>query len=255
MGQVKTISAVERTFTILEKLSLVSSSSLEDLARATHLAKPTVYRFLQTLRELGYVRKDEGDRWFLTMKLFSVGSRALDHIQLPVVAKPICEELSRSLGETVHLGILDEDEALYVLKVESRYTIRMYSRVGKHIPLYCTAIGKTFLAYMPEKDRETILSRLKLIPFTPHTIKEREALLKELSEIRQYGYARDQEEHEEGITCIAAPIFDGSSTVVAALSVSWPVFRFEPAELGSYIGAIKKAAGEISKILGYIEKG
>ncbi|MCX7656323.1 MAG: helix-turn-helix domain-containing protein, partial [Treponemataceae bacterium] len=136
MGKIKTISAVERTFTILEKLSLVSSSSLEDLARASNLAKPTVYRFLQTLRELGYVRKDEGDRWFLTLKLFSVGSRALDHIQLPVVAKPICEELSRSLGETVHLGILDEDEALYVLKVESRYTIRMYSRVGKHIPLY-----------------------------------------------------------------------------------------------------------------------
>lgn len=252
MANVKNISAVERTFRVLETLSMVSSSSLEDLARESRLAKPTVYRFLMTLKDLGYVRKDEGDRWFLTMKLFSIGSRALDHIQFPAVAKPICEDLSHKLGETVHVGVLDEDEALYVLKIESRYALRMYSRVGKHIPLYCTAIGKILLAYMPEQDRERIVRDTKLVPFTPHTIRDRNMLSAELTEVRQQAYARDREEHEEGITCIAAPIFDSSRTVVAAVSISWPVFRFTDSQLHTYIKDICSAADEISRILGFV---
>ncbi|AEJ18783.1 IclR family transcriptional regulator [Gracilinema caldarium] len=252
MANLKNISAVERTFKILEQLSQVSSTSLENLARTSHIAKPTVYRFLMTLKELGYVKKDEGDRWFLTMKLFSVGSRALDHIQLPIVARPICEKLSERLGETVHMGILDENEALYVVKIESRYTIRMYSRVGKHIPLYCTAIGKVLLAYMEEKKQKQIMQELKLVPFTPHTIKAKKQLLSELVNIRNNGFAQDREEHEEGITCIAAPIFDSSNEIVAAVSVSWPVFRFSTEQLESNIKEIRGAAMELSRILGYL---
>lgn len=252
MATLKNISAVERTFKILEQLSQVSSSNLEELARTSRLAKPTVYRFLMTLRELGYVKKDDGDRWFLTMKLFSIGSRALDHIQLPTVAKPICERLSQKLGETVHLGILDENEALYILKIESRYTLRMYSRVGKHIPLYCTAIGKTLLANMEDSDRKRIIQQLTLISFTPHTIKEKKQLLSELAEIQQRGYAQDQEEHEEGISCIAAPIRDYTGSVVAAVSVSWPVFRFDQTQKEFFIKEISSAAAEISRILGFV---
>jgi len=252
MANLKNISAVERTFKILEQLSQVSSTSLEDLARTSHLAKPTVYRFLMTLKELGYVKKDEGDRWFLTMKLFSIGSRALDHIQLPNVARPICEKLSEKMGETVHMGIVDENEALYVVKIESRYTIRMYSRVGKHIPLYCTAIGKVLLAYTEEKKQKQIIQELKLVPFTPHTIKAKKQLLSELVEIRNNGYAQDREEHEEGITCIAAPIFDSTGGVVAAISVSWPVFRFSTEQLEHNIKEIREAALELSRILGYL---
>ncbi len=242
---------MSRAFVIVEKLSLVSSSSLEDLAKAAKLAKPTVYRFLLTLRDLGYVRKDDADRWFLTMKLFGVGSRALDHIQLPAVARPIAERLSADLGETVHMGILDEDEAIYVLKIESRYTIRMYSRVGKRIPLYCTAIGKTLLADRDEGERAARIAGIKMVPFTPHTIRDAAALERELERIRAEGCAQDAEEHEEGITCLAAPIRDSTGRVVAALSVSWPKFRFSEAERASYCLRIRQAAAEISGILGY----
>jgi IclR family transcriptional regulator, KDG regulon repressor len=251
MATTKNLSAVSRTFTILEKLSLVSSSSLEDLSKASGLAKPTVYRFLLTLRDLGYVHRDEGDKWFLTMKLFGMGSRALDHMELPVVARPIALKLSQELGETVHMGILDDEEVLYVLKIESRYTIRMYSRVGKKIPLYCSAMGKTLLAYASAPVREGLLSAIKLVQFTPNTIKDRTNLEKALKKILSEGIAEDAQEHEEGITCLAAPIRDHAGGVVAALSVSWPLFRFDPAMKAKYSTRIKDAAGEISAILGY----
>jgi len=251
MSTPKTISAVDRTFTILNALSSVSGINLEDLAKKTKLAKPTVYRFLQTLKELGYVKRDEGDRWYLTLKLFSLGARALDHIDLPSVSRPVAERLSVDLGETVHMGVLDEQDAIYILKIESRYTIRMYSRLGKRIPLYCTAIGKTLLAYMDEREQKEHLSRLALVPFTPNTIKNRAKLEMELLDIRMHGIATDREEHEEGITCLAAPIFNYSGQVVAAISVSWPKFRFNEDKRDSYIERIKEAAREISAILGW----
>jgi len=247
----KNLSAVSRTFTILEKLSLVSSSSLEDLAKATGLAKPTVYRFLLTLRDLGYIHRDEGDQWYLTMRLFSIGSRALDHIELAAVARPIAVRLSAELGETVHMGILDDGEVLYVLKIESRYTIRMYSRVGRKIPLYCSAMGKTLLAHLPSAERDELLGTLNLVQFTPNTIKNRKNLEKELGRIIVEGIAVDDEEHETGITCLAAPIRDHRGMVTAAMSVSWPVFRFEPAMRHEYVRQIVAAADEVSAILGW----
>ena len=246
----KTISAVERGFRVVERLALVSSASLEELSRSAHLAKPTTYRFLMTLRDLGYVRKDDGDRWFLTMKLFSVGSKALDHIELPKVARPVAERLSAALGETVHMGVLDEGDALYVLKIESKYTIRMYSRVGKKIPLYCTAIGKILLADLGEGERTAAMADMKLVPFTPRTIRSREALEQELERVREQGSAVDAEEHEEGVACIAAPIRDHKGRAIAAMSVSWPTFRFDEERRTEYRDRIRAAAAEISAVLG-----
>lgn len=253
-GGAKAISAVSRVFRIVEKLAVVSSSNLEDLSRSTHLAKPTVYRFLNTLRELGYVKKDDADRYFLTMKLFAVGSKALDHIELPTVARPIAEHLSADLGETVHMGILDEDEALYVLKIESKYTIRMYSRVGKKIPLYCTAIGKVLLSDLPAAERDRLIADMRLVPFTEHTFRDAPSLVRELERIREEGVAMDAEEHELGIQCLAAPIRDHTGSAVAAVSVSWPKFRFDQARKADYIQRIRSAALEISRILGWEEQ-
>lgn len=249
-GGAPSISAAKRVFTIIEELSRVKSARLESLAARTGLAKPTAWRFLNTLRELGYVWRDEGDRWYLGLKLFSVGSRALDHLQLPEVARPIAEALSTRLGEAVHLGILDEDEALYILKIESRYTIRMYSRVGKHIPLYCTAIGKILLADMDEGSLSSWLEGTRLVPFTPKTLTTPAALRRELDRVRAQGWAADAQEHEEGVTCMGMPIRDHSGRAIAAISVSWPVFRFDESKAGEYRSAILDATSRIGSVLG-----
>lgn len=245
------MSAAARALAVLERLSLESSLGLEELSRELGMAKPTVYRFLLTLQELGYARRDESDRWAMTLKTFNVGSRALDHLDLYKAARPVAEELAGQLGETVHMGVLEGDSAVYVLKIESKYTIRMYSRVGRRIPLYCTAIGKVLLAYSSSEQRKAALEGVRLVAFTPKTITTRLALDAELKRIASEGFARDAEEHEEGIACIGAPVFDRDGAVVAALSASWPLFRYALGSEKEKIAAVKAAAARASAILGY----
>jgi IclR family transcriptional regulator, KDG regulon repressor len=248
---VPVVSAAARAFAVLESLSRKRSVGLEELSREMGLAKPTVYRFLQTLQSLGYARRDESDRWAMTLKTFNVGSRALDHLDLYQAARPIAEDLAEELGETVHMGVLEGDSAVYVLKIESKYTIRMVSRVGRRIPLYCTAIGKVLLAYSDQAERKAALEGVKLVAFTPKTIRTRASLETELRRVRASGYGRDAEEHEEGISCLAAPIFDLDGLVVAALSVSWPLFRYANGKESEKAVAVMVAARRVSAILGY----
>lgn len=247
----KQISAVSRTIRVLEILSQYKSINLESLAKETDLPKATLIRFLTTLGSLGYVYRDPNDRYSLTLKMFSVGSHSLEHMDLLRIARPVAEALAEELGETVHMGILEEDAAIYVLKVESKYTIRMHSRVGKAIPLYCTAIGKMLLSDLDDQERHGTVGRLKLVPFTPNTIRTPEELERELMEIREKGWSMDREEHEEGVSCICAPVRDYTGKAAAALSVSWPLFRYDPSLAESYIAAITKAAREISALLGH----
>lgn len=245
------VSAAVRALAVLERMSGVRSIGLEELSREVGLAKPTVYRFLLTLQELGYARRDERDRWAMTLRMFNVGSRALDHLDLIAVARPIAEELAEELGEAVHMGVLEGDSAVYVLKIETRYTIRMYSRVGRRVPLHCTAIGKVLLAFgaAAEGERASVPEG-ELPAFTPRTIRTREALEAELERVRERGYARDEEEYEEGIRCIGAPVFDHTGAVVAAISVSWPSFRYARGGEAGKIERVKAAAARISLILG-----
>jgi IclR family KDG regulon transcriptional repressor len=245
------VNAAVRVLSVLESLSRKRSVGLEELSREIGLAKPTVYRFLQTLQELGYARRDESERWAMTLKLFNVGSRALDHLDLYAAARPVAEDLAAHLGEAVHMGVLEGDSAVYVLKIESKYTIRMFSRVGRRVPLYCTAIGKVLLAWAGAEERREVLEGLRLVALTPRTISSRSALEVELEKIRRQGFATDDEEHEEGIRCIGAPVFDHEGGAVAALSASWPRFRYVEGPEKEKIEAVVAAAARISSILGW----
>ena len=246
------MSAVERTMLILETLSKAEAINLENMAKMTALPKATLLRFLSSLISLGYVYRDSADQYHLTLKMFMVGSRSLSQIDLVSTAKPFAKKLSQELGETVHMGILEDDEAVYVLKEESSYTLRMYSRVGKIIPLYCTAIGKVFLSEMSDEELDGYLSTHTLKPFTPKSLDE-SGLRAELKEIHSRGWAIDREEHEENIVCIASPIRDYSGKAVAAISASWPVFRFSSEDLDKNAGLVSETACEISSILGFCD--
>ena len=248
----KQMSAVMRTISILEALSVVDGINLENLSKTTELPKATLLRFLSTLISLGYAYRDGADMYHLTLKMFSVGSRSLNHIDLINTAKPFAKQLCQDLGETVHMGILEDSYAVYVLKEESSYTLRMYSRVGKIIPLYCTAIGKVFLSEMSDEELDGYLSTHTLKPFTPKSLDE-SGLRAELKEIRSKGWAIDREEHEENIVCIASPIRDYSGKAVAAISASWPVFRFSREDLDENASLVSETACEISSILGFCD--
>lgn len=248
------VHAVARAFAILERLSRERALSLERISQEVHLPKATAHRLLLTLHALGHVRRDEQDRWALTLRLFNTGARALDHLDLYAAAKPVAEALADEIGETVHMGVLEDEAAVYVLKVESRHTIRMFSRVGRRIPLYCTAIGKVLLAHAPPEVRAAELAAMELVPHTPRTLTSRVALQAELDKVRRQGFALDDEEHEHGIRCIGAPVFAHTGEVVAALSASWPTFRFPADAAGRATEAVRSAAREISARLGLADQ-
>lgn len=247
----KQVSAVQRTISILETLSRSESLNLEMLSKATELPKATLLRFLSSLSSLGYVFRDDNDLYHLTLKMFSIGSRSLSHLDLVTTAKPFAKKLADELGETVHMGILQDDMAVYVLKEESIYTLRMYSQVGKAIPLYCTGIGKVFLSEMSEEDLSAYLSTHLLKPFTPKSIRTEEAMRTELCSIRERGWAMDDEEHEMNIKCIASPVRDHTGKAVAAISASWPIFRFEEDKKEEFISKVTGVTKELSSILGF----
>ena len=168
--ELRIVTSVARTLAILERLSEQRCIHLEHLAMKTGLPKPTLHRFLASLVELGYVHRDANDRYSLTLRMLGIGSRGLAHMDMQETAYPVARQLGEHLHETVHMGVLDEDMAMYILKIESRYTLRMYSRIGKRIPLYCTAIGKVLLSGMREDQLEAYLLQSETIPFTRNTI-------------------------------------------------------------------------------------
>ena len=248
------MNGVVRTITILEVLAHARSINLESLSKETGLPKATLLRFLATLSNLGYVSRYDADCYSLTLRLFSIGSRALSHVDLITKSRPFAKQLCEELGETVHVGIEEDNNAVYVIKEESSYTLRMYSRVGKTIPLYCTAIGKMLLSSKTESELERYFNSVNLKPFTEKTLRTKEALKKELEMVRQRGWAIDDEEHEANTVCIAAGVKDYTGKVVAGLSVSFPVFRLNRDELLQIAEIVKATTANISAILGYMEE-
>jgi len=253
-GDKQLTSGVIRTIAIMETLSQYQHINLENLAKETKLPKATLLRFLSTLVSLGYVYRDPTDLYSLTLKLFSLGSHGLEHIDFISLANPVAQKLCSELGETVHMGVLEGKQAVYVLKKESSFTIRMYSRVGKTIPLYCTAIGKVLLSDMTEREFQQYLAKVTLKPFTPNTLRDEHALRAELEKVRTQGWASDDEEHEMGTLCIAAPIRDYTGRAIAAMSVSWPLFRFDPENKKRIVASILTECNSLSQLLGWEQK-
>ncbi len=248
------LGAVGRALCLLETLSKVKASNLETLSRETGLPKATALRLLSTLVEQGYVNRDGSDRYSLTLRMFTVGSRALGSVELLDVANPIAAGLRDDTGETVHIGIMEGNRAVYVLKRESIYTIRMSSRVGKSIPLHCSAIGKVLLADRSDEELSAYVKADGLKRYTPKTICTLEDLRTEIRKVRERGYAFDDEENETGIFCVAAPIRDSFGVAVAAMSLSTPTFRLDRDGIDVIVQKVCASCDRISSILGYIER-
>ncbi len=255
------IKAVFKTMKILECLSYERSLGITELTNrvSTRLEgipmdKSTVYRFLASLINLGFVYQDpQTEKYGLTLKLFEIGMSVLERLELWREAEPVVKEIARVTGETVHLATLDENDLVYLGKVESMRTLRvsMMSRVGRSAPAYCTGVGKTLLAYLPRKQLDHILRKEKRVRYTDKTIVSRADLDRELSSIREKGYAIDNEEHEIGVRCVAAPVRDNNSAVCGAVSVSVPTVRLPNREIPRYRDIVVQAAEEISRKIGY----
>ncbi|WP_334354646.1 DNA-binding transcriptional regulator KdgR [Enterobacter hormaechei] len=246
--QPDSVSSVLKVFGILQALGEEREIGITELSQRVMMSKSTVYRFLQTMKSLGYVAQEgESEKYSLTLKLFELGARALQNVDLIRSADIQMRELSRLTKETIHLGALDEDSIVYIHKIDSMYNLRMYSRIGRRNPLYSTAIGKVLLAWRDREEVKQILDGVEYKRSTDRTITSTEELLS----VREQGYGEDNEEQEEGLRCIGVPVFDRFGVVIAGLSISFPTLRFSEERLHEYVAILHTAARKISEQMGY----
>lgn len=165
--QPDSVSSVLKVFGILQALGEEREIGITELSQRVMMSKSTVYRFLQTMKTLGYVAQEgESEKYSLTLKLFELGARALQNVDLIRSADIQMREISRLTKETIHLGALDEDSIVYIHKIDSMYNLRMYSRIGRRNPLYSTAIGKVLLAW---RDRDEVKQILEGVEYKRST--------------------------------------------------------------------------------------
>lgn len=249
------VRAVERAATILELLRISDGgASLTDLTDGSGLAKPSVFRMVKTLEEVGFAERVAGsERYRLGVRCLELGQAYLEHTDLRSEAMPVLRRLRDEFDETVHLGVMDDDmRVVYIEKLETAHAIGlMASRVGKTMPAYRTGIGKALLAYQGEDPVSSYEERGDLVKHMPNTIFDPSALREELASIRERGYSTDLEENEKDVRCVAAPIMDSEGKAVGALSVSGPANRMPRYLLrGKLSQAVVAGAWEVSRRMG-----
>lgn len=246
------VSSVLKVFGILQALGEEREIGITELSQRVMMSKSTVYRFLQTMKSLGYVsQEDESEKYALTLKLFELGAKSLQSVDLILSADVQMRELSHHTREAIHLGALDEDSIVYIHKIDAMYNLRMYSRIGRRNPLHSTAIGKVLLAWRDRAEVAQILSQIEFTRSTPNTLTDATALLSLLDQVREQGVGEDIEEQEEGLRCIAVPVFDRFGVVTAGLSISFPSIRYSEDARADYIQRLHTAARNISEQMGY----
>jgi DNA-binding IclR family transcriptional regulator len=196
--------------------------SLDQLATELDVHKTTVLRLLRTMETERFVRHDEGHRYRLGSRMFALADTAREQHAVREVAAPHLRRLNQRTGQTVHLAAYENGQVIYIDKLDSVQSVRMYSHIGVPAALHCTAVGKVLLAAQPKRQREALLAGIDYHAFTANTITEPDALRDELDRVRAQGWAQDRAEHESFINCIGAPITAGTGRVVGAVSISAP---------------------------------
>lgn len=225
-----TTRSIERALLCMEILANSAKGwmGLTEMSNQSELDKATVSRILKTLLSLGYVEFVPEYRGYrMTAKILTVASSAMRAMSPRTELRRVMESLSQEFGETVNVGILNQNKVVYIDKIESMYLVRADLTVGMSVPLWCTGLGKAILAQRPDLV-ELAVTELRKI--TPHTISEMDHLKDELNRIRQQGFAVDNEEYIVGLRCVAVAIVGNAETTKCAVSVAGPVSRITPSK-------------------------
>jgi len=226
--------------------------SVSEIGAKTGLHRSTAHRILMALEYNDLIKQNPSTgKYHLGIKLFKLGHQAVSQLNLREICRPFLSRLMNDTKETIHLAVLDDDQVLYLDKVEGPHALRMPSRVGRYIPTYCTSLGKAMLSCLDDQEVKSILRRQTLKPHTENTVKNINQLLADLGSVRKRGYAVDNEEIEIGLRCVGAPLRDYTGGMVGAISVAAPSARLSEKNtpvIGRMVIAI--AAG-ISQKLGF----
>jgi len=221
-----TVEAVSKALDVLEVFRHSEELSLAEISDRLRLNKSRVFRLLHTLVERGYVdRTVDGTRFVLGLRLLE--RSACVRADLRSLCLPYMRLIHEHFNETVNLGILEQQQIIYIATLESSRPVRMAEVVGSRSPLHSTALGKAIIAFLSEDQREKLIAGLRLPKLTENTITDSKRLVKELQSVRRTGCAIDDRENDSDGFCIAAPIFDATARPAAAISVSGPTERIQ----------------------------
>ena len=245
------VQVLDRGLDLIELLATAEHGmTISELVAATGLPKSTVHRILATFTNRHYVEKNEETSVYsLGYKFVELASLYLNKIVLKTEAEPIMHTLAQILHATTYLGVLENNEVMYLQKTEQRNSLRLYTSIGKREPLYCTALGKVLLASLPLKEFEHVARQLSYEPYTPNSITNYEDLAREVALVRKRGY---RGEHSVDSSCLAVPIYDYTRKVMAAMSVSGHGLLDRCGEVYVY-EKMRDAALDLSHHMGYTE--
>src|SRR5215472_6823522 len=252
MGGASSVQSVDRAVAILEILARDGEAGVTEVARELGVHKSTASRLLAALDRRELVTQDAARGKFRLgvglVRLAGVASRGLD---LTRESRPVCRALAHEVGETVNLAILSGRDALYLDQVAGPAALSPHNWAGQRIPLHATSDGKVLLAYQPAAEITEHLV-LPLARFTEHTVIALPEFGRRLAQVRDRGYATAVDELEDGLTAVAAPVRNAEGTVIASISVSGPSFRIPPGRIAALADAVRRAAAETSRRLGWV---
>ncbi|GMQ64459.1 IclR family transcriptional regulator [Vallitalea maricola] len=254
--QKSTLQTVDRALTILEILSQeVNGLTAKEIENKIELNKSTIHRLLMTLLNKGFIEKNEQtNRYIIGLKMVELSSIRLNNIELKTEALPYLREMSYKLNQPVQLATYLDGDAVFIEKIEPIHSIRMYSQIGKRIPIYCSSVGKALLLQWSNEKILKLLEDIEFTSFTPTTLLDHEKIIQEIEEARIEGFAIDNQEHEIGIYCIASPIYDYRGEIIAAVSTAGTNKEFLENKDAEIIHEVKNTAEKISKRMGYRAK-
>jgi IclR family acetate operon transcriptional repressor len=254
----RSVQSVDRALDLLEALAAVDGEvAITALATRTGLHVSTVHRLLATLLRRGYVRQNpETSRYYAGAKLATLSEGRSRYGELRLRARPLLRGLTETTRETANLVVLDDLQAVYIETVPSPQVVRLFTSVGNRTPLHATGAGKALLANLPAARRDALLERLDLRGYTARTIVDRTALRRALDDVREKGYAIDDEEYDEGVRCVAVAVAgaatagrDAPGAPLAALSISAPASRLTRQRCAELAPALRRTAAELAEAL------
>ncbi len=233
-------------------LEVVASSPRQlrftDLLSLVDQPRGTLHRQISNLIDEGLLEVNADHSYALGLRLLTFASNAWASNKFRNIAEPHLNTLHEKVGETIHLGVLQGLDVVYLDKVESSQAVRMHSQIGNVSPCFCTGVGKAAFSLLPEDIAEERIAQIEFRPFTPTTITSADAFRDEIRLIRAKGYAFDHEEHEAGIHCIAAPISPrASNSIYAGISITAPIYRVPMARLESWSDLVRETAEKIAE--------
>lgn len=252
MKNINRVQSIDRSVAILECFSEEKRElKLSEISEKLGLNKSTVHGIITTLKYHGFIsQNEETQKYKLGIRFIEFSDLVINSLNIRNAVLSVIDEICDKVEETIHVGMLDGLDVVWIEKKECTKSIKTSTKIGARLPAYTTADGKMMLCYIDIEKIKNYLPK-KIPKYTENTITNKTEFIKRLEEIKKNGYTIDNEEFVEGIKCVAAPIFDHEGNVRFSLSTTGPAFRMTDERIKELVIIIKEAANEISRRIGY----